>query len=77
MRNATGERANTFEALGTQELRLEFLLLSDIRVDTENGTWSPVGVAHDRRPSVDDHLLAIFCDLLEFAAKFPGGGENS
>src|SRR5580700_438290 len=62
MGDAAGQRADAFEALDTQQMRFEFLLLGYVRVDDEN-RFGRFQLIPDQRPTTADRdsaaVLAI------------------
>ena len=56
MRNAAGQGADAFHALGAQELGLDFLPFRDVGIDREDGFGSPFVVANQGPARLDDDL---------------------
>ena len=76
MRDAAGEGADAFHALGAHELGLDFFLFGDVGVDDEDRSGVAIGVAHQGVASFQNELLSGLGEVPDFAgpsAFFEGG----
>lgn len=79
VRDAGGEHAEAFEALGAEELFLDATLLGDIGGDDEAALDLAAGVAKHGDAGVDDDGLSVAVAKMEFAAPVGvgvGGGAS-
>ena len=68
--DAAGQGADTLEALGAEELGLQFLFLGDVRVDDENRLRLPAIVAHQGPTRGDGQLAAVALIMVKFTMPF-------
>ena len=72
VREAAREIADAFEPLAAEQLRFKTFLFGDVRVDNENGTRFPIGLAHERPAALDHQLAAVARFLPDFTGPFAG-----
>ena len=66
VRDAAGQHADVFQALGTEELSLQFFLLGDVGVDDEDGFRPALIVVHQRPAAFHDDFRRMLGHLVQF-----------